>query len=547
MINIGYYIIIMGLYGAPFLFKSIVQPTFVSTSYYFMCALLLWWVASFHKYAKNALRDMISNKKELIPIFLTLLFTIFCFIGCEVSFKVNSDETNLLGISHSMFFSKTVYNETMGKFYYGNFNVINAEIPKRPLFFPFITSVVHHFIGYSKYSPFIVNFFAIWGSLFLLVKGFVKFNFKEMIALCFLIFSWPIFAIYGTSAGFDTLSVFFFLLSIKLTYEYYQKGEAKVWNFLIPTLLIFSYIRYESILFAGLMLLFLLASKCYNFKDILKRHSLKFFLIFYWPQVLQRILSVGTYENPSDRGVFSFISLKEHLSLMTKSLVSFDSLLPYNNILNFLSLFFIIGIVCYIFKTRKVNSKEHAFTLFLIIIGIINTLLFLSHHAGLYDHPTQARFFFYFCLLSGFSFVYIYKKVSLKNKQDLLLLSSFFFFLLYFSNSIEGRFMNKLVINRDLRFIYNFIDKQEEKNNLYIYDRPGQITALNKGAVNFQYAKENWSEIKENYKSRLFSNVYIISKERYTSKIKPFFNDNVELIQEAQSTSKRRVRIYKLK
>lgn len=535
------------LYILPFFFPTFTKPIFVYSSYYFMMFIFLWWLYSGVQYFISKNYDVVQRSNLKKSLFIALTSTILCFISVEICFKVNSDETNLLSISRTLYFNKMAYNGTMGKFFFDNLNIFNYEVPKRPLFFPFITSLFHNFIGYSKYAPFIVNFLSLFGIFFLMISNLRMSSIREKISLSCLILSFPIFAIYGTSAGFDILSIFFLLLCLKLLWEIFNRQNKPGWSFFIPSILIYAHIRYESILFSALMLLFLLVTRSYNLKYFFTNSSMKLFLIGYFPQILQRILSVGKYENPSDRSVLSLISIKEHGLLMLNKLVELDTILPYNAIINLLTPLLIVVSILYITRSNGWSKKENKFFIFFIFFALINTLLFLSHHAGLYDHPTQARFFFIYALLGLSLIIYFYHLCKHHNKENILFFFSLFMFFFYFPKAVEGRFMNKLVINRDLSFIYSFIDKQMEKNNLYVYDRPGQIVALNLGAVNSSYARENWIQLKSNLKSGLFANIYVISKERYGEKENFLMEKDLLPVKIYQSSSSKRLIIYKLK
>jgi hypothetical protein len=333
---------------------------------------------------------------------------------------------------------------------------------------------------------------------------------------------------------------------MKLFWEFYNKQDSHVWSFLLPTLLIYAHIRYESIMFSGFILIFLLITKKYTFKNIFEWSSVKLFMIGYFPQILQRILSVGKYENPADRAVLSHISVIEHGMVMLRSMLDFDGILPYNSFVNFLTPVLILCVFVYIWRRRFKFGENEKLISFLIFFGVSNTVLFLSHHAGLYDHPTQARFFFIYCIMGVALFMAGYFLVKLKDKERVLFITCLFMFLYFYPKAVEGRFMNKLVINRDLRSVYSFVESQNELNNLYIYNRPGQIIPLNRGAVNHRFAKKNWDKLKKNLELGLFSNIYVIVKDRFNNPEYTYFKDDVEEIQAHQSSAKFKLTIYKV-
>lgn len=538
---------IFGLLAVPFAFKTKVESVFVQTSYYFMLGIFIWWLCALYKYTSKNFNLIKNLKKRIVGLsLLSLLFAGMGFWSNEITFKTNSDETNLLSISQSMFFSKQTYNETMAKYYYGNYQPFNKEVPKRPLMFPFLTSMVHQIIGYKYYSPFVLNFLAFWCLLFLVAfVAFEYFGIIGSISALLLVFSHSVFPIFATSGGFDVISCTFFVICMLLTWSYTKDHDPVVFGFLIASMAIFVNIRYESMLYAGLICVYLLVTRHVPFMQWLKSWSMGLFVFVYQPQIWQRILSVGNYENPEDRGVFSFIALKEHLELYSKFVIQLLAPLPYNAILNLLSPLVATGLLIYFIKQKKL--AENGITTLAILISGISVALYFAHHAGVYDHPAQARFFLIYCLLGVYLYFWIFKHFDFKHKKEWMLFSSLVMFLLYNPVANEGRFINKLVINRDLREIYRFVLSQPEENNLYIYDRPGQITALNRGAVNYDYAKENWESIVSDYNLGLYSNVYIIEEVDYQKEVDYTYNGSeVSVMKNVQSTDEEYIRFLRL-
>jgi hypothetical protein len=141
----------------------------------------------------------------------------------------------------------------------------------------------------------------------------------------------------------------------------------------------------------------------------------------------------------------------------------------------------------------------------------------------------------------------VYFMSKLKDKERILFITSLFMFIYFYPKAVEGRFMNKLVINRDLRSVYTFVEAQKEINNLYIYNRPGQLIPLNLGAVNHNYAKKNWKKLKRDLKLGLYSNVYVLVQDKYKDPEYKYFKDDVTQLENHKSTSKKSLKIYKMK
>ncbi|MFA5262285.1 MAG: hypothetical protein WC378_00560 [Opitutaceae bacterium] len=89
-------------------------------------------------------------------------------------FKILMDEVMLLGTSMSMHFDKLAVVPMRGNDIQGTFNLLEGILDKRPLFFPFLLSLVHDATGYRPENAFALNgiltfvflsLTALWGRL----------------------------------------------------------------------------------------------------------------------------------------------------------------------------------------------------------------------------------------------------------------------------------------------------------------------------------------------------------------------------------------------
>jgi hypothetical protein len=63
-------------------------------------------------------------------------------------FKIVMDELMLAGTSMSMHFERTVLTPFRGNNIHGVFVIVEGMMDKRPLFFPFLESILHDLTGY---------------------------------------------------------------------------------------------------------------------------------------------------------------------------------------------------------------------------------------------------------------------------------------------------------------------------------------------------------------------------------------------------------------
>ena len=69
-------------------------------------------------------------------------------------FKIVMDEIMLLGTSMSMHLDRTVLTPVRGNDIQGTFVILDGLMDKRPLFFPFLASLLHDLTGYRPANAF---------------------------------------------------------------------------------------------------------------------------------------------------------------------------------------------------------------------------------------------------------------------------------------------------------------------------------------------------------------------------------------------------------
>src|SRR3954466_7819233 len=75
----------------------------------------------------------------------------------DFGFKIVMDEIMLLGTSMGMHFDKAALTPLRGNDIQGAFMIVEGIVDKRPLFFPFLLSLVHDLTGYRPANAFVLN------------------------------------------------------------------------------------------------------------------------------------------------------------------------------------------------------------------------------------------------------------------------------------------------------------------------------------------------------------------------------------------------------
>lgn len=521
-----------------------------SYSYYSILAMTGFWVFFMIPFFKDTLRG--KWKAALI----TLMMTVTVFVSIPPKYRVLSDETNLLSVSQSMTFRRDISNVTQAKFYFGNLNVVQGDLPTRPLLFPFLTSLIHTVSGYRYQNVFVLNFIVLFGLLLLTYLSVQPaLGTLSAISACLLLLSIPTLTLSASSGGFDVCSLFFFSLSMVMLYRFLKTPNAQHFGLLMINLIMLSQIRYESIAYVAVILGSLFVLKKIKTDFILKNHTLiaaiPFFLI---PMLLQRKLTPNTFENPPGVPPFAFDHFTKHTALLLESTFQFKPDYPYPSYLIWLS----IGMILYIgYKAipkirRHLDQDQMLFGASILVLTAVSLTIVLSHHFGVYPHPTQARLFLvYLSFMAMIPVVFRQFFPEILTEKRLFAVAALSF-ALYHPIATEGRFTNALTIIRETDDLYRFVKKLDDPKILIIVDRPGQYTVANIGAVGFGYANAHQEQLLSDLKRGLMSDLWVFQKHSFQNG-KPVADQilapdfEMDAVKDIQITATEFVRISKVR
>lgn len=542
--------------------KVTMKEFFAQGSYYIITFIFVLWIYHAITWArKNEFKLDQFTKRNIVGIVLSLLLTIVVFKSVEVGFKTLSDETNLLAVSKSMELEKTIYNVTSGKFYYWNFHSTNRELPIRPLFFPYVVSLMHTMTGYDYKNPFILNGIILF--LFLLTIFVVTKIYADSytgVSAMFLALSYPILSVHATCAGFDLFSTFVFLLCFIGLADFLKNRSSEALGFTWILFVVLSHIRYESMIYFPFLIGFLFYFKCIKMDDLKKNmFTIAATPLMFLPLFWQFVVTFGKANESTDQGeMFTIQYFVQHFITFVKSQFRFDFFLPYANLVTIAAVLGLLFAI-YLWRSMKVEMNDlflnsyvkQLLAIFMVILGL-STTIFFSHYAGNYDHPAQAR---YFIILSMFfAFIPIFIKIAFPKLISgiLLLLLSLTAFAMYHPVAVEGKFINTLSLIREYKYTTQYVRDLELKDVLVITNRPGQFTALDYGSVNFDNANKNSKSILNELKRRLFQEIIVIQKMNYSNnqpdKEYELSEDyKLETQREIQNTATEYIRISKVK
>lgn len=452
-------------------------------------------------------------------ILLCALLAATTFIAVPPGYRVLSDETNLLSVSQSMHRERSILNVTEAKAIHGNLQAIHGGIPTRPLLFPFLVSLIHSATGYRYQNVFFLNFLILIGLLTLLwIPIENKKGRSVAFTSCLLILSIPTLLLSASSAGFDLCALFFMAFAILLLQQIEGKPSPDAARAFLPALFLLSQVRYESIAYALILGLILISVGRTRF--VLTHTAKPVWILLPWfflPLLLQRIVSPDSYENPPGVPPFAFIHFLRHGGILLQGLLAPRPDFPYPSILNLLSLGLGVLLGVLYWRNRQKKSWQLHWSSALWLIPVMNLLIVLSHHFGIFSHPTQARLFLPF--LTSLSLIPLWFHfhhpdwLSKKNLMAVAVCSC----ILYLPVASEGRFTRSLTSIRETSEGYRFLEHHADPRSLLITSHPGQYTVSGQGAFGFHTANQRKKIILDELKRGLLSRIWVFQKHAYAT------------------------------
>jgi hypothetical protein len=165
-------------------------------------------------------------------------------------FKIIMDELMLAGTSMSMHFERTVTTPFRGNNIHGVFVIVEGMMDKRPIFFPFLVSILHDLTGYRPENAFVLN-----AILTFVLLGLVNATGRMLsgrlagwvgVALCA---GLPLLGQNATGGGFELLNLVMILATLLLGARLVARRDDDSFTAFVYSGLLMAQVRYESPVF----------------------------------------------------------------------------------------------------------------------------------------------------------------------------------------------------------------------------------------------------------------------------------------------------------
>ncbi|MBF0544038.1 MAG: glycosyltransferase family 39 protein [Candidatus Riflebacteria bacterium] len=549
-----------GFFGVYLLTKPQMTTCFQKTAFYAIFIAFFTWLAVFPYSIPRTWNTLVDFfRRRGFPIGLALVLTIAAFLTSPVRFRILADETNLMGMAQAMYDFHEFYNPTQVLYYYeGITNVISSEYDKRPVVFPFLVYLAHSFFGYNDNNGFVVN--AI--SSFLLLLFFYVFLerfFSRLLATAgvILLAAFPLVVLWMTSCGFEIPNLLFAVLAFIALERFLEHKTARDAEFLVLTLLILSQVRYESVLFAIVILplvpLFLPSSEY-------PQLSWRTIIIppFFLPIVWQRLTTWGQalFQMEGDKPPFSTIwlipNLKSAWAFFTGAKTAYG-MIPV--VFDAAISGFLLALVLLILRRKEISLKN------LTLFGTAFTLIFLNcavlflYYWGNLTLQYAIRLGLLYVPFLVFSVIYFLNFLTdngTKFRRSIILVAVALLFYSWPRAGINSS-VREILLFREFAAAQRFLRANYPgKEILLISDRSNLYTPFRYSGVNFGYVNANPDGIMINLKYKLFQDVLALQRINYKDD-KPcpetFLMDafKTETLFETQLSEEQKLRIARVK
>jgi hypothetical protein len=336
-------------------------------------------------------------------------------------FKVVMDEVDLLSTSQRLHETREAARVERGYYLSGtNFVIMQGNLDKRPLFYPFLLSLVHDLTGYRPENTFILN--ALLTPLLLVLVYTVARRLAGLeagVTAVLLLATVPLIIQTATGGGFEVLNLVMIVLTLLLGMIYAKSPSTVALSGFCLSGVLLAQVRYESVLFIIPVGVVVTWTWWRNRKIDLPWvviFSPLLLLGYPWQHQLMK-LQPGLWQlndRASDHGVFSLAYFYDNVGHALNYFLSFDHTQANSHLLLIAGViggsFFWLVLYREHRKIFREEPEQAAFVIFGLALFLVSVLL-LCYFWGAFDDVVTARLSLPMQLLMLLLFVYIWPRL----------------------------------------------------------------------------------------------------------------------------------------
>jgi hypothetical protein len=374
---------------------------FVSkTGYWFVLAAFVLFLRALWLTFRDDLRALRFRDLDWASVAVVALGGVVLLVHETFGFKIVMDEIMLLGTSMSMHFDKTVLTPMRGNDIQGVFVILDGMMDKRPLFFPFLLSLLHDVTGYRPANAFVLN-------------GVLTFVFLALVNHCgrllagrragwlgvLLFAGLPLLSHNATGGGFELLNLVMILASLLLGARFIaRRDEPSLTAFCFAGLLLVQ-VRYESMLYLLPVVLIVLWVWLGERRAVLSWPVILAPLLLIDYPLQHRIFELRTSawqleSKPESGAPFAASYVLDNLSHAANFFFSSPKDQPSSltlSVLGWLALPFLLLFLAKKVRTLRAESPAFAATAFFTVGFAAQFVLLMCYFWGKFDDPVIRR------------------------------------------------------------------------------------------------------------------------------------------------------------
>ncbi len=491
--------------------------------YWFILISFCIFVYHFYLVCLECLKNRCINKYDCIAFLGITILGLILLSQTQFLFKVVLDEIILVSTSMFMHHSREVMTSLNGYNVNGSFQVVSQYLDKRPVFFPFLLSLIHDISGYRSGNVFILNSVLF---IFLLNVSYIlgrKFrDWRTGILTTLLLSGIPLLVQSSSSGAFETLNMLMIILTILISVHYFQNPNSDRLITLCYSTILLAQVRYESIIFTVPVILIVIISwKKTNNIDLPWLVIIAPILLVIFPLQLQVFEANPEHWQldliADSKNVFGINYLFDNIGHATHFF--FD----YGNSQGNSLLLTIVGSICSIsFFVFLLNKKDRKridenllvpLTCFILSLLFI-TLLLLCYFWGQFDDPLTRRLSLPIHLL--FVLITICLASIFINKSKIWNICFFIITLSIFIQTIPALSKRQSIKANTAASIvnwkYEIMEQYGNENFLIIDNSRLPWVIMEKSSLIISYLDRLIEDVKFHFDSNTFNNIFIYQK-----------------------------------
>lgn len=458
------------------------------------------------------------------PVALVLGASLLLLVHEGYGFKILMDEVMLLGTSMSMHFDKIALVPMRGHDIQGAFQIMGGELDKRPLFYPFLLSVLHDLTGYRPENAFVLN----TGLTFLLL-GLVyavgcRIGGRAAGAVAVLLLtSLPLLAQNATGGGFEILNLVMILATLLLGMRYLARRDAYSLEAFGLAGILLAHTRYESVLFllpVGMTVIWVWWSE----RRPMLTWTVMIMPLLMLPYALHnRVFSARTsaWEMASQPGYdkpFSLAYIPDNLAHALNFFFDFTGEQSNSLVVSGLGFIAMPFFILWVYKIlrglpRETSAPRAGLAIFSIGLGA-HALLLMCYFWGKFDDPVIRRLSLPLNLTLVLAVVAVATEFGRGGRVWRVL--AWFVGAGFFAYSIPAMarhdYSLDYYVGREMEWRREFIAANPERDYLFIDDNAIIWITHQVSCTTVQHALKEKGKILFNLRNRVFSKMYVFQR-----------------------------------